>query len=37
MSTLFDEAKIGGLGLANRIVLSPMTRNRADRTGCRPT
>ncbi|MCK2242560.1 MULTISPECIES: alkene reductase [unclassified Crossiella] len=33
MSTLFDEAKIGGLGLANRIVLSPMTRNRADRDG----
>lgn len=33
MSILFDEAKIGGLGLANRIVMSPMTRNRADRDG----
>ncbi|MBP2477143.1 N-ethylmaleimide reductase [Crossiella equi] len=33
MSKLFDEAKVGGLGLANRMVMSPMTRNRADRSG----
>ncbi|MCO1576593.1 alkene reductase [Crossiella sp. SN42] len=33
MSILFEETKVGGLGLANRIVMSPMTRNRADRAG----
>jgi N-ethylmaleimide reductase len=34
MSTLFDPIRIGELELANRIVMAPLTRNRA--TGCVP-
>jgi N-ethylmaleimide reductase len=33
MTTLFDETKLGDLVLPNRIVMAPLTRNRADRDG----
>ncbi len=31
---LFDPLRLGALELANRIVMAPMTRNRADEDGC---
>lgn len=33
MTDLFEEAKLGALTLPNRIVMAPLTRNRADRDG----
>lgn len=33
MTGLFDEVKLGPLRLANRMVMAPLTRNRADREG----
>jgi N-ethylmaleimide reductase len=33
MTDLFDEVKVGGLTLPNRMVMAPLTRNRADREG----
>jgi N-ethylmaleimide reductase len=33
MTSLFDETKLGGITLANRMVMAPLTRNRADREG----
>jgi N-ethylmaleimide reductase len=33
MPTLFDEVKLGDLVLPNRVVMAPLTRNRADRQG----
>ncbi|NJC69940.1 alkene reductase [Planosporangium thailandense] len=33
MPTLFDEVKVGGVVLPNRVVMAPLTRNRADRDG----
>jgi N-ethylmaleimide reductase len=33
VTSLFDEAKLGALTLVNRMVLAPLTRNRADREG----
>ncbi|MBB5158019.1 alkene reductase [Saccharopolyspora phatthalungensis] len=33
MATLFDEVKLGDLVLPNRIVMAPLTRNRAGRDG----
>lgn len=37
MTSLFDETKLGRTTLANRIVMAPLTRNRADREGvCGP-
>ncbi len=35
MPSLFDPVRIGEISLANRIVMAPLTRNRA--TGCIPT
>lgn len=34
MSTLFDPIKIGDIELANRIVMAPLTRNRAEAGNC---
>lgn len=31
--TLFEPVRLGALGLANRIVMAPMTRNRPDPGG----
>lgn len=33
MADLFDEVKLGALTLPNRVVMAPLTRNRADRLG----
>src|SRR5437764_1004121 len=33
MAGLFDQTTLGDLDLANRIVMAPMTRSRADRHG----
>ncbi|MEU5314916.1 alkene reductase [Streptomyces sp. NPDC021562] len=33
MADLFDEVKLGALTLPNRMVMAPLTRNRADRQG----
>ncbi|MET8771929.1 alkene reductase [Streptomyces sp. NPDC004658] len=33
MADLFDEVKLGALTLPNRVVMAPLTRNRADRRG----
>ncbi|WP_264202448.1 oxidoreductase [Streptomyces hydrogenans] len=33
---LFAPINLGGLTLANRMVMAPMTRNRADTDGCVP-
>ena len=33
MKTLFDKVNVGGNELANRMVMAPMTRNRADENG----
>ncbi|HEX5404382.1 MAG TPA: alkene reductase [Pseudonocardiaceae bacterium] len=33
MTSLFDETKLGGVTLANRMVMAPLTRNRADPEG----
>ncbi|HEV7759679.1 MAG TPA: alkene reductase [Acidimicrobiales bacterium] len=33
MTDLFDEVKVGDLTLRNRMVMAPLTRNRADRDG----
>lgn len=33
MADLFDEVKLGALTLPNRMVMAPLTRNRADRRG----
>lgn len=34
MADLFEPVRLGALVLANRIVMAPMTRNRADADGC---
>lgn len=34
--TLFSPWRLGGIDLANRVVMAPMTRNRADRAGVLP-
>ena len=34
MNTLFSPLQLGALHLQNRIVMAPMTRNRADADGC---
>jgi NADPH2 dehydrogenase/N-ethylmaleimide reductase len=34
VTTLFDPLQLGALTLANRIVMAPMTRNRAEADGC---
>ena len=34
MTDLFEPVRLGALALANRIVMAPMTRNRADADGC---
>lgn len=36
MATLFDKLKIGNLELKNRIIMSPMTRSRANDEGVQP-
>ncbi len=36
MTTLFDRLKIGTIELSNRIIMSPMTRSRADDEGVQP-
>ena len=36
MSSLFDPVKIGNLELANRIIMAPMTRSRANDEGVQP-
>ena len=36
MTTLFDSLKVGNLELKNRIIMSPMTRSRADDAGVQP-
>jgi N-ethylmaleimide reductase len=33
MTDLFDKVRLGGLTLQNRLVMAPLTRNRADREG----
>ena len=33
MPGLFDTVRLGGFALANRIVMAPMTRSRADAQG----
>ena len=36
MPTFFEPLKVGSLELANRIVMAPMTRSRADDAGVQP-
>ncbi|MEO7672682.1 MAG: alkene reductase, partial [Pyrinomonadaceae bacterium] len=36
MATLFDKLTIGNLELRNRIIMSPMTRSRANDEGVQP-
>lgn len=36
MSTLFDPIRVGNVELDNRIIMAPMTRNRADDEGVQP-
>ena len=36
MTTLFDPLKVGNIEIANRIVMAPMTRSRADDEGVQP-
>ena len=37
MPTLFDPLRVGNIELANRIVMAPMTRSRADDEGGQPS
>ncbi|HSB28915.1 MAG TPA: hypothetical protein VLE19_13710, partial [Pyrinomonadaceae bacterium] len=36
MTTLFDPLKVGNIEIANRIVMAPMTRSRANDEGVQP-
>ena len=36
MTRLFDPIRVGNLELANRIIMAPMTRSRADDEGIQP-